>query len=695
MKSIRMKITVAIVICSLITACIISLLSISDTRELSNAAAENELVLTCENTGEEINALISRIEQSADTISDIAMEKLEFSTFKNNNEYVSEYTNGLLEDFYTFAEHTDGAITAYIRYNPEFTEPTSGIFLTRNDTESAFDSVTPTDFSMYDPSDLAHVGWYYLPVANKAPLWMDPYLNANINVYMISYVVPLYENGTSVGILGMDIDFGQLTSLADDAIAFDTGYSFLVSSTGNVLYHKDIESGTDLAEYNDGDLTVVKDFILDAANQGKTLQYNYNGEEKYLAYVELKNGMKLVLTAPLEEITADANALSGQILMFLALGLMIAIVLGVLIGSTIAKPIKRITEIIKQTAQLDFQRAAGIDELMNKRDETGVMAKAVNEMRSVLRELVGNMEGIKDDLIGNMERLDDIMRENNSISEDNSITTQGLASGMEETTASATMIVSNIDAIQTNAEEIRELSEREQQESREIMTRARELRDNTSASNEKAMAIYADMRTRTEEAIEKSKVVAKINELTDDIRDISAQTNLLALNANIEAARAGEAGRGFAVVATEIGALANQTFQTVDGISEIVKEVNEAVVNMTDCIQVIMSFLEETVVEDYSTFGQVGERYEKDAESYAESMQHIYSEISELNRKIVEIVDAMDGVNRTITESAGGVNMIAEKSEDAVQKTLEGYEHLRESETSLNHLKELIERFNV
>lgn len=695
MKSIRMKITVAIVICSLITASIISLLSISDTRKLSNAAAENELVLTCENTGEEINALISRIEQSVNTVSDIAMEQLEFSQFKNNDEYVTEYTNNLMDNFFTFAEHTDGAITAYIRYNPEFTEPTSGIFLTRNDTKSVFDSVTPTDFSMYDPTDLAHVGWYYLPVANKAPLWMDPYLNANINVYMISYVVPLYENGTSVGILGMDIDFGELTALADDAIAFDTGYSFLVSSSGNVLYHKDIESGTDLAEHNGGELSAVKDFVMDSSNQGKTLQYSYNGEDKYLAYVELKNGMKLVLTAPLDEITEDANAMSVQILTFLAMGLVIAIVLGVLIGSTIAKPIKRITEIIKQTAQLDFQHAVGIEGLMNKRDETGVMAKAVNEMRSVLRELLGSMEGVKDDLIGNMERLDYVMKENNSISEENSATTQGLATGMEETTASATMIVSNIDAIQTNAEEIRELSEREQQESREIMSRARRLRDDTNASNEKAMAIYADMRIRTEEAIEKSKVVAKINELTDNIRDISSQTNLLALNANIEAARAGEAGRGFAVVATEIGALANQTFQTVDGISDIVKEVNEAVVNMTDCIQVIMRFLEETVVEDYSTFGQVGERYEKDAKSFAESMQHIYSEISELNRKIVEIVDAMEGVNRTITESAGGVNMIAEKSEEAVQKTLEGYEHLRESETSLEHLKELIERFNV
>ena len=695
MKSIRMKITVAIVVCSLITASIISILSISDTRELSNTAAENELVLTCDNTGREINALISRIEQSVDTLTDVAMEKMDFSKFQNNNAYVEEYTNGLLQEFITFAEHTDGAITAYIRYNPEFTEPTSGIFLTRNDTQSAFDSVTPTDFSMYDPSDAAHVGWYYIPVANKAPLWMDPYLNANINVYMISYVVPLYENGTSVGILGMDIDFGQLTALADNAVAFDTGYSFVVSSGGNVLYHKEIASGTDLAEYNGGELSSVKDFVMDSSNQGKTLQYSYNAKDKYLSYVELGNGMKLVLTAPVEEIKADANALSVQILLFLAMGFVVAIVLGVLIGSTIAKPIKRITEIIKQTSELNFHRALDIDKLTKKKDETGIMAKAVNEMRSVLRELVGNMESVKDGLLGNMKRLDDVMRENNSISEDNSATTQELAAGMEETSASATMIVSNIDAIQTNAEGIRRLSEWEQQESKAIMARARELSDNTRVSSDKAMAIFEDMKNRTAEAIEKSKVVAKINELTDDIRDISSQTNLLALNANIEAARAGDAGRGFAVVATEIGALANQTFQTVDGINEIVKDVNEAVHNMTDCIEVIMNFLEDTVVADYGAFGQVGERYEKDAASFAQSMQQIYSEISELNKKITEIADTIDGVNRTITEAADGVNLIAEKSGDAVKKTLEGYEHLRESENSLNLLKELIERFDV
>ena len=151
MKSIKLKITVAIVVCSLISASIISLLSISNSRGSANASAEKELILTSANTGEDIDALISRIEQSVDTLSDVAMERMDFNKFKTDSAYVKEYTDGLLNDFVTFAEHTEGAITAYIRYNPEFTEPTSGIFLTRNDTESAFESVVPTDFSMYEP----------------------------------------------------------------------------------------------------------------------------------------------------------------------------------------------------------------------------------------------------------------------------------------------------------------------------------------------------------------------------------------------------------------------------------------------------------------------------------------------------------------------------------------------------------------
>ena len=102
MKSIRVKITAAIVLCSLVTSLFISILSISNAGNLSNTLAKDELILTCTNSGNEINALISRIEQSVDTLTDVSMGQMIYSKFKSNNEYVDEYTKGIMKNFYKF-----------------------------------------------------------------------------------------------------------------------------------------------------------------------------------------------------------------------------------------------------------------------------------------------------------------------------------------------------------------------------------------------------------------------------------------------------------------------------------------------------------------------------------------------------------------------------------------------------------------
>ena len=695
MKSIRAKVTVSIILCSLISSVLISVISITYSSRTATNDAQTELAMSCENASGEINALVSRIEQSVNTISDIALENLDFARFQTDSAYVESYTESLRDDFITFAEHTDGAICAYIRYNPDFTDPTSGIFLTRPDTQSEFTSSTPTDFSIYDKDDVAHVGWYYIPVENKAPIWMDPYLNENVNIYMVSYVVPLYVDGVSVGIIGMDIDFGQMTDYTDSVKVFDTGYSFIVDKNDIIQHHISIPTGTDLREYEGGSLAFVGDFMEDDANQSTMIEYTMDGESRYLTFSKLDTGMKLAMTVPTAEVKAHAQAVAIQTIGAMSLGLVISIVLGILIGSSISGPIKKITDIVKQTAALNFKKTPEGSKLVERKDETGSMARAVGEMRGVLRNLVADMEQIRDHMLGNMEELDNVMKENNAVSEDNSATTQELAAGMEETTASANMIVSNIGTIQDNVTGIRNLSQNGQEESREVRDRARKLRDTTVTSSNRTMEMYESMRKRTDEAIEQSKVVAKINELTENIRNISSQTNLLALNANIEAARAGEAGRGFAVVATEIGTLASQTFQTVDGINQIVEEVNAAVNNMTDCIRVIMEFLDKTVVTDYNSFKEVGEKYEDDATVFADSMGRIYEEISELSEKIDNIAQAIDSVSDTINQSTEGINLIAEKSGDAVAKTAEGYDRLQENREGLQHLKEMIDKFEL
>ena len=116
---------------------------------------------------------------------------------------------------------------------------------------------------------------------------------------------------------------------------------------------------------------------------------------------------------------------------------------------------------------------------------------------------------------------------------------------------------------------------------------------------------------------------------------------------------------------------------------------------MSECLEIIMNFLEKTVVSDYSSLKEVGEKYEEDAQTFASCMQHIYSEISDLNSKINSIAETVENVNDTIAESATGINLIAEKSGEAVTKTLSGYELLRESQKALEVLKSLIEKFEV
>lgn len=695
MKSIKTKITVSIILCALLSSAIVGILSISDSRQVSNEGAEQTLSLTGESKSIEINALIESIEQSVDTLSSISLDNLDFSKFKNNNTYVTQYTNNIMNTVVNFAENTSGAICAYIRYNPDFTEPTSGIFLTRNNTSEDFSSVTPTDFTMYEKTDLAHVGWYYIPVENGAPLWMDPYLNENINIYMISYVVPLYIDGTSVGIIGMDIDFSQITELVSETRVFDNGYAFLYNSQGRIMYHPTLETGSDLAEAGNGSLESLKEILLDPANAGKGQSYTYEGNAKTLVFYPLNNGMYLALTASDNEIRTNANQLSLKILMVILVCIMICVVLGILIGRNISGPIRQITDAVKRSAQLNFQKIGNNNKLAKKKDETGIMAGAVSEMRNVFREMVGNLGQIEATILSDVEKLDQIMKENNAVSEDNSATTQELAAGMEETTANTSVIAENVNLIKQNASGIKDLSSKGYDTSKEVMSRAKLLRDTTAASSNKTMDIFENMKIKTGEAIEQSKAVDKINELTDDIKQISTQTNLLALNANIEAARAGEAGRGFAVVATEIGSLASQTFQTVDSINEIVTEVNKAVFNMTECITTIMDFLENTVVADYSSFKEVGEKYEEDASSYADSMTRINSDITVLTQKINEIAEAIDNVNSTISQSAEGVNLIAEKSCDAVAKTAEGYNLVKESKESAAKLKEIIGKFQI
>lgn len=695
MKSIKTKLTLCILLCTFLSSAITELASLRVTKEATEQYAQQSMVMEAQNRTIELNGWIACIEQSVDTLSDYVVNEMDFDAFFRDKAYADKFTEQVQSILEDFAVHTDGAITAYIRYNPEYSNPTSGYFLMRNSLAEDFYEVEPTDFSMYEPTDYAHVGWYYLPVENKAPLWMSPYLNENVNVYMISYVVPIYaEDGTSIGIIGMDIDFNQVTKIVDSVSIYDTGYAFLTDAKGEIMHHKDLGLGQNLGELG-GTTGDVAAKIAAGEGESSLLEYTYNNIRKQLVYTSLNNGMKFVLTAPDKEIRATTNMLVVKASMGGLGAILFSLVVGLVISFLIAKPITALTKVIDKTARFDFTPTQNSRLLRRYKDEIGQMANKVHEMRKSLREMVGEIKGAETTLLSSVENLDHIMADNNSRSQDNSAATQEMAAGIDMAAKNTKHIADNMENAKQNAENIHVLTEDGREKSDQILGRAEEIRRTSESSSSQAVRMYEEIKEKSDKAIEQSKAAAKINELTDAIKSISSQTSLLALNANIEAARAGEAGRGFAVVATEIGSLATQTSQAVDNINDIVGAVNAAVRSMTECMNTMIQFLETQVISDYDAFRRSGEQYHEDAVAYMDLMNRIKNAIEELDSYIASVATSVEDINTTMDQSTEGINVIAEKSSKVVESTMEGYERLNESKQSVKALEAITSKFKL
>lgn len=146
MKKIRTKIIMAILMCSLLTAAVIGTLAMYNSSRMASEDSKERARTEGELYAERINGIISQIEQSVNTLSDAVSNDFDYEAFVKSKKYADEYTELITDAAVNFASHTDGAVTAYVRYNPQYSNPTSGIFMSRDSLNDEFTLLTPTDF---------------------------------------------------------------------------------------------------------------------------------------------------------------------------------------------------------------------------------------------------------------------------------------------------------------------------------------------------------------------------------------------------------------------------------------------------------------------------------------------------------------------------------------------------------------------
>ena len=404
MNSIRFKITAITVAAILVAILSIFAASYSPVQSETDRRSVEMMRLIGENTKDALDEYFVNVEHAVNVAANMAVDSLDSvvlvecgaagSYAKQQvrtpeqtarlDAYMTEHCEKVLRTIESAASHTNGIVTYYYCINPEISVTEHGFFYSRVG-KAGFVAQPPLDARTLDPADIEHTTWYYSPIQRGRPSWVGPYTAHFLEeMWICSYLVPIYSTGELIGVLGMDIPLETLAALVSSVRVYDTGFASLCDMDGHVLYHPNLEQGVAPAL---SDLSVSRE-LLHNANSGDTLiRYTVDGEQRQMSFSTLRNGMKLVITAPVKEINASWLILLRNISL-ITLGVIVSFaVIVMLVMGVVTFPLKNLTDAARRLADADYDAPLNY----RGRDEIGQLTQAFIRMRDQLKNYIADL----------------------------------------------------------------------------------------------------------------------------------------------------------------------------------------------------------------------------------------------------------------------------------------------------------------
>lgn len=398
---------------------------------------------------------------------------------------------------------------------------------------------------------------------------------------------------------------------------------------------------------------------------------------------------------------------------YVSIGAVLAgILLSILIGRMIAKPIKQITQAMSKLAEGDLSVKIPA---LGQKDEIGKMAQtllvfkeagqekmamlerqseeervrsvkereereiekteATREIKIVVEELGRNLKSLADgdltlEIVNAFPGEFDSLRSdfNYSIAKINDVLGQ-IANGTRSIESNASEMRSSADDLAVRTEQQAASLEETSAALEEITatvgetsTRATEAADmahQAKGDTDKSSLVVADA-VAAMEGIERAS--GDISNIINVIDEIAFQTNLLALNAGVEAARAGEAGKGFAVVAQEVRELAQRPADAAKEIKGLITKSSAEVASGVDLVKATGESL--TNIADHVT--NINEKINTIATAANEQLEGIksvntaVSQMDQVTQQNAAMVEESTAVTHQTAEEVDNLsNMIA------------------------------------
>ena len=324
--SMQFRILATIIFAMLAITVFIGGISIYEVDQYIQDESENFVVVTCENESAQINNIFDDMEKSVKVMENYVTGFFTEESDVEDRSLQEKVINSADQMFADVAKHAGGAVAYYLRFDPAISDSTAGLFYSKADGSDEYISFGPTDIELYDKDDTEHVGWFWQPYEAGKPVWMLPYYNQNNNIYMISYVVPMYYEEKFIGVVGIDFDYTVLSDQVHEIKVYENGFAHL-EIDGVVVCNDDHE-----VEANTND------------NSTKYIRVSK----------KLTNGMTLVLSASYDDIQQIRYEIGFKILFAVLILSTFFTIVAIVVVKKIVAPLKKIADASVKLSNGDY-----------------------------------------------------------------------------------------------------------------------------------------------------------------------------------------------------------------------------------------------------------------------------------------------------------------------------------------------------
>lgn len=543
--------------------------------------------------------------------------------------------------------------------------------------------VLPADHSSLD-LDPTTRGWWTEAIAKGGLIYTAPYTDFATGQMIVSIAVPCQIDGEQAVVLA-DITIDNLIEIVKNVSTDESIQTFLLAEDNSVITHEN-EAYLPKEEGN----TILTDVLqVNLESRDIVIFTDYDGVKKYCIVRTVETtGWKM-------GITQNTSVIGGKVSSNLVFPLIADIVLLVLsiivlniVVSVMLKPLSGLKKFVKEKVignQYCKTEKSEVKEISYLKEE--LENRVISTIRKTQQETV-HIQGMVSGTNAHVSKM------NGNIMEISAI--------MEETGASVAGQTQSIGDIDDTCKDVTlaidELAERAQtitSRAKEIIERVEQMVPEVLEDKENAIKVTVDSRAKLKTAIEETKVIGQIVEVSQAISEIAGQTNLLSLNASIEAARAGEAGRGFAVVAEEIKKLSETTGREIDKVNALTEKVLRSVGALSEASNHIITFLDEIVLKDYDMLETLADNYKEDADYYAQVSSMLSENTKELRSSIANINEILGTINLSQKELDMAVQSVNENLQEITYASETVSEETQDVMNSISSLQTTIQQFQV